>query len=220
MERLSKLPPDDSHRIEKSALGVSRTNREKKHALWEAGFSDRMAGFLLHSLSEELMTYQDRFNSERYLDMTAYLAIRNIERSERRRSRLREDWDFRRGDLYIADLGYGAMGFDGSHVQGGVRPVVLLQNNIGNFYSPTLVIVPITSKVWKKTDQPTHYLIRKTQGLSSDSIALGEQITTIDKRQCLKYLGRLSRKETDAIKEAAIVGIGGNVDIPEEIDAP
>lgn len=166
------------------------------------------------------MTYQDRFNSERYLDMTAYLAIRNIERSERRRSRLREDWDFRRGDLYIADLGYGAMGFDGSHVQGGVRPVVLLQNNIGNFYSPTLVIVPITSKVWKKTDQPTHYLIRKTQGLSSDSIALGEQITTIDKRQCLKYLGRLSRKETDAIKEAAIIGIGGNVDIPEEIDAP
>ena len=41
-----------------------------------------------------------------------------------------------------------------------------------------------------------------------------------DKRQCLKYLGRLSRKETDAIKEAAIIGIGGNVDIPEEIDAP
>lgn len=41
-----------------------------------------------------------------------------------------------------------------------------------------------------------------------------------DKRQCLKYLGRLSRKETDAIKEAAVLGIGGNVDIPEEIDAP
>ena len=56
--------------------------------------------------------------------------------------------------------------------------------------------------------------------MTSDCIALGEQITTIDKRQCLKYLGRLSRKETDAIKEAAIVGIGGNVDIPEEIDAP
>ena len=150
------------------------------------------------------MTYQDRFNSERYLDMTAFLAIRNIERSERRKSKLREDWDFRRGDLYMADLGFGALGHDGTHVQGGVRPVVLLQNNIGNFYAPTLVIVPITSKVWKKPDQPTHYLIRKTQGLTSDCLALGEQITTIDKRQCLKYLGRLSRKETDAIKEAAI----------------
>ena len=79
-----------------------------------------------------------------------------------------------------------------------------------------LVIVPITSKVSKKTEQPTHYLIHKTQGLSYDSIALGEQITTIDKRQCLKYLGRLSRKETDAIKEAALCGIGGNIDIPEE----
>ena len=169
------------------------------------------------------MTYQDRFNSERYLDMTAFLAIRNIERKEQRErstNKLRDDWDFRRGDLYMADLGYGAYGYDGSHVQGGVRPVVLLQNNIGNFYAPTLVIVPITSKIWKKPDQPTHYLIRKTQGLTSDCIALGEQITTIDKRQCLKYLGRLSRKETDAIKEAAVLGIGGYVDIPEEIDAP
>ena len=54
----------------------------------------------------------------------------------------------------------------------------------------------------------------------NDSIALGEQITTIDKRQCLQYLGRLSRAETDAIKEAAVIGIGGNIDIPEEIDAP
>ena len=114
------------------------------------------------------MTYQDRFNSEHYKDMTAYLAIRNIERSERRKSMLRNDWDFRRGDLYMADLGYGTSAYDGSHVQGGVRPVVLLQNNIGNFYAPTLVIVPITSKIWKKPDQPTHYLIHKTQGLTSD----------------------------------------------------
>lgn len=166
------------------------------------------------------MTYQDRFNSERYIDMTAYLALRNIERNDRRQSKLRDDWDFHRGDLYIADLRYGAVGFDGSHVQGGVRPVVLLQNNVGNFFSPTLVVVPVTSKVWKKPSQPTHYLIRQTKGLHCDGIALGEQITTIDRRQCLKYLGRLSRSETDAIKEAAIIAIGGDVDIPEEIEAP
>ena len=128
------------------------------------------------------MTEQDKYNSERYLDMTAFLAIRNIERSERRKSALKEDWDYRRGDIYLADLGYGAVGFDGSHVQGGIRPVVLLQNNVGNFFSPTLVVVPITSRVMKKPTMPTHYYISQTQGLRSDGIALGEQITTIDKR--------------------------------------
>ena len=167
-----------------------------------------------------IMTYNDRYNSEHYLDMTVYFAIRNIEKSERKKSMLKEDWDFRRGDIYMADLGYGAIGYDGRHVQGGVRPVVLLQNNVGNIFSPTLVIVPITSKIWKKPDQPTHYYIHKTQGLASDSIALGEQITTIDKRQCLRYLGRLSRWETDAIRDAAVNGIGGDIEIPEEIEAP
>lgn len=166
------------------------------------------------------MEYQDRFNSEMYPDTTAYLVLRNIERSEGRKNRLREDWVFRRGDLYMADLGYGTVGHDGTHVQGGKRPVVLLQNNVGNFCSPTLVVVPITSRVLKKLSQPTHYLIPQTQGLHSDGIALGEQITTIDKRQCYKYLGRLSREETDAIKDVAVLAIGGEIDIPEEIEAP
>lgn len=166
------------------------------------------------------MEYQDRFNSEMYRDTTAYLAMRNIERSERRKLKLREDWDFRRGDLYMADLGYGAVGFGGSHVQGGVRPVVLLQNNVGNTFSPTLIVVPITSRTWKKASQPTHYYIQQTQGLHSDGIALGEQIATIDKRQCFKYLGRLSREETDAIKDVAVIAIGGDIAIPEEIEIP
>jgi mRNA interferase MazF len=165
------------------------------------------------------MNYQDRFNAERYLDMTAYLAMRNIEREERKKRTLREDWDFYQGDLYIADLGSGAIGHNGSHVQGGIRPVVLIQNNVGNFFAPTLVVVPITSKVWKKPTQPTHYLIHQTKGLRSDGIALGEQITTIDKRQCLRYLGRLGREDTEAIRAAAMCAIGG-YEIPEEIEAP
>ena len=49
------------------------------------------------------MNYQDRYNSERYLDMTAYLALRNIERKERR-NRMRDDWIYRRGDVYLANL--------------------------------------------------------------------------------------------------------------------
>ena len=80
------------------------------------------------------MNYQDRYNSERYLDMTAYLALRNIERKERRHS-MKEDWIYRRGDVYLANLDP----FIGSE-QGGTRPVVVLQNNTGNFYCPTLII--------------------------------------------------------------------------------
>ena len=60
---------------------------------------------------------------------------------ERTQRSLREDWVFHRGDLYIADLGSGTVSICGTHVQGGVRPVVLLQNNTGNFFSPTLIVV-------------------------------------------------------------------------------
>ena len=172
-------------------------------------------------MNGENMTYQDIYNSEHYRDPTVFFALRNIERDERKKLRkLRDDHEFRRGDVYMADLGYGVIGYDGSHVQGGIRPVVVLQNNLGIIFSPTLVVVPITSKINKRPELNTHYLLRNIPGLPDDGLALGEQITTIDKRQCFKYLGRLSRSETDAVKEAAINAIGENVDIPDEIDAP
>lgn len=64
--------------------------------------------------------------------MTAYLAIKHIEQQERRNT-MREDWIYRRGDVYLANLGP----YIGAE-QGGTRPVVVLQNNTGNFYSPTM----------------------------------------------------------------------------------
>ena len=89
------------------------------------------------------MNAQDRYNSERYPDMTCFLALRNIERNERkeRRYRMKENWIYRRGDVYLANLDP----YIGSE-QGGTRPVVVLQNNTGNYYCPTLIIAPITSK--------------------------------------------------------------------------
>ena len=80
------------------------------------------------------MNAQDRYNSERYLDMTCFLALRNIERNERkeRRNRMKENWIYRRGDVYLANLDP----YIGSE-QGGTRPVVVLQNNTGNYYCPT-----------------------------------------------------------------------------------
>jgi mRNA-degrading endonuclease toxin of MazEF toxin-antitoxin module len=164
------------------------------------------------------MPYKRMYNSEHYRDPTAYYAIRNIEREQRGSLPGSEyERDFRRGDVYLANLGYGYMNSEGNHVQGGVRPVVVIQNDLANLFSPTLVVVPLTSKIMKRPEFPTHYLIRKPRGgLSSDSLALGEQITTIDKRQCLQYLGLLSEEETDAIRDAAVNGLDSRMTIPPD----
>lgn len=72
---------------------------------------------------------------------------------------MKENWVYRRGDIYLANLGVPI----GSK-QGGVRPVVVLQNDVGNFYSPTITVAPLTTKIQKKRNQPTHYFLRKAKG--------------------------------------------------------
>ena len=67
---------------------------------------------------------------------------------------LREDWIFRRGDIYLANLNP----YFGSE-QGGIRPVLVLQNNTGNYFCPTLIVAPMTSKTEKKRNLPTHLYI-------------------------------------------------------------
>ena len=84
------------------------------------------------------MKHSEKYNSERYLDMTAYLALKSI---ERKTPNMNEDWIYRRGDIYLANLDP----YIGSE-QGGTRPVVVLQNNAGNYFSPTLIVAPITSR--------------------------------------------------------------------------
>lgn len=71
---------------------------------------------------------------------------------------MKENWVYRRGDLYLANLGVPV----GSK-QGGVRPVVVLQNDVGNYYAPTITIAPLTSKIEKKRKQPTHFFLRKAK---------------------------------------------------------
>ena len=109
---------------------------------------------------------------------------------------MRKDWIYRRGDLYLADLSP----VTGSE-QGGVRPVLVIQNNIGNFYAPTLIVAMITTK--KKTLQPTHYRIEKLHILPHPSIVLLEQLRTIDKQ----YLGKLDEKEMAGVDEALLVSL-------------
>lgn len=96
----------------------------------------------------------------------------------------------RRGEIYEADLGLG----DGSE-QAGIRPVLIIQNNVGNHYSPTVICVPLTSKV--KKDIPTHYTIMKDNYyfLTYDSTVLCEQIKTISKKRLSHKIGMLSKHD-------------------------
>lgn len=113
-----------------------------------------------------------------------------------------KNWEYRRGDIYLADLSP----FCGSE-QGGVRPVVVIQNNTGNKNAPTLVVATITAKTRKKTKQPTHYLIRNNPALSRPSLVLLEQLRTIDKQRIIKYLGRVTRKEMRGVDAALRVSL-------------
>ena len=85
--------------------------------------------------------------------------------------------------------------------QGGIRPAVVIQNNIGNMYSNTTIVIPMTCKL-KNLNQPTHTLIKKNvdNGLEKDSIVLGEQIRVISNKRIVKKIGSL----VDKIEQQAI----------------
>ena len=105
----------------------------------------------------------------------------------------------KRGDIFYADLNPTV----GSE-QGGVRPVLVVQNNVGNKHSPTVVVVPISSV--RKKDLPVHIRIRYS-GVPRNSTVLAEQIRTIDRRRLQKYVGSLDRefmKEIDRILKISI----------------
>lgn len=93
----------------------------------------------------------------------------------------------KRGQIYLADLGEGY----GSE-QGGIRPVLVVQNNKGNKHSPTILVACITSKAHSKHYLPTHYVIPKHVGLKYDSMVMMEQIKVIDEKRIIKYIGELS----------------------------
>ncbi|MDO5707049.1 MAG: type II toxin-antitoxin system PemK/MazF family toxin [Andreesenia angusta] len=99
----------------------------------------------------------------------------------------------RRGDLYYADLS-PVIGSE----QGGVRPVIVIQNDIGNRYSPTIIIAAITSQI-NKAKLPTHIEIQAHRyGLTKDSVVLLEQVRTIDKKRLKEKIGRF---DDDVMKE-------------------
>ena len=116
-----------------------------------------------------------------------------------------------RGDMYYADLGKGI----GSE-QEGYRPVVIIQNNVGNKHSPTVIIASITSKRDAKAKLPTHYLIGAEDGLEMPSLVLLEQLRTIDKRRLSSFIGHLSEKHIQGINHALAVSVGLIESIPNK----
>ena len=94
----------------------------------------------------------------------------------------------KRGDIYLTfERGEGS-------VQTGLRPVIVVQNNIGNHFSPTTIVCSITTA--KKPPIPTHLFIGKSGGLSKNSTVLCEQIKTIDKKSLITYVGSITDKDT------------------------
>ena len=109
----------------------------------------------------------------------------------------------KRGDIYYADLS-PVVGSE----QGGVRPVLIVQKDIGNKYSPTVIAAAITSQI-NKAKIPTHIEISATDyGLNKDSVILLEQVRTIDKRRLREKIGHLDDPLMDSVNNALSVSFG------------
>lgn len=92
--------------------------------------------------------------------------------------------------------------------QNGVRPVLIIQNDIGNKYSPTTIIAPITSKTKTKSNIPTHILIKANDYIKHDSLILLEQIRVIDKTRLRTFLYNISNEEIDEVNSKIIIALG------------
>lgn len=115
-----------------------------------------------------------------------------------------QNWKFQCGDIFFTRFD-NATGSE----QSGNRPAVVLQNDVGNFYSPTLIVATLTSKAAKKYTQPTHCLL-VNEFLSVPSIVQAEQIFTVDKSRVLKFLGHLTPEEMRRVDDAVRISLALN----------
>lgn len=106
-----------------------------------------------------------------------------------------------RGELYYADLSPTV----GSE-QGGIRPILILQNDIGNRHSPTVIVAAVTGS--HKKPLPTHVAIGCAKGVSKSSVVLLEQLRTIDRTRLCGYIGKVSSKSLSQIDEALKISVG------------
>lgn len=111
--------------------------------------------------------------------------------------------EIKRGEIYYADLS-PVVGSE----QGGVRPVLIVQNDIGNKYSPTVIVAAITSQI-NKAKIPTHIELKGEEyNLPKDSVVLLEQLRTIDKRRLKEVLTSLDEKKMKEVGRALLISLG------------
>ena len=106
-----------------------------------------------------------------------------------------------RGDIYYADLD-PVLGSE----QGGIRPVLIIQNDAGNRFSPTVIVAAITSA--KKNNLPTHIALDPIEGLYKKSVVLLEQVRTLDKRRLKNKIGTISQENLQKVNEALMISVG------------
>ena len=113
--------------------------------------------------------------------------------------------EIKRGELYYADLS-PVVGSE----QGGVRPVLIVQNDVGNKFSPTVIAAAITSQI-NKAKIPTHIEVKASEvGLPKDSVVLLEQLRTLDKRRLKEKIGALDIKKMRMVDSALLISLGFN----------
>ena len=113
----------------------------------------------------------------------------------------------RRGDIFYADLS-PVVGSE----QGGIRPVLIVQIDVGNRFSPTVIAAAITSQK-DKARLPTHIRVNSVgSGLAKDSVVLLEQIRTLDKRRLKEHMGRLDENSMDRVDQALQISFGLSAD--------
>ena len=111
--------------------------------------------------------------------------------------------EIKRGELYFADLS-PVIGSE----QGGVRPILIVQNDVGNKYSPTIIACAVTSQL-TKAKLPTHVeLPVGTGGLLKQSVALLEQLRTLDKRRLKEKIGTLDKIKMDEVDKSLLISLG------------
>lgn len=108
----------------------------------------------------------------------------------------------KRGELYYADLS-PVVGSE----QGGIRPVLIVQNDVGNKYSPTIIAAAVTSKL-DKAKLPTHITLTSDCGLPKNSIVLLEQLRTLDKRRLREKIGEAGDEVMQSVNQGLLISLG------------
>lgn len=127
------------------------------------------------------------------------------------------DHEFYRGEIYYADLNHTV-----GHEQYGIRPVLILQNDVGNCFSPNVIVTVASRHISKKKGQPTHVVLDNIEGLPHKSQFQLETIYTLDKRRLRQRVGKLTDEQMAEIDAALRVSLclGEDDYLPTEVEAP